>query len=175
MENIEYVILVDETGNELGVMEKLKAHKEAKLHKAFSVFLFDNQGRFLLQRRAADKYHCGGLWTNTCCSHPRPGEETGDAARRRLKEEMGIAYEPEFSFSFVYKAQFSNGLTEYELDNVFTGTYEGTPEINPKEVDSYRWITPEELLKEIEEKPEVFTPWFKIALPEVMKRLKIQP
>ena len=165
---MEHVILVNEQDECLGTMEKMEAHEKALLHRAFSVFLFNEKGEMLLQQRAIQKYHSGGLWTNTCCSHPRPEEESLDAAKRRLVEEMGIVADVKEMFHFIYRAELDQGLTEHELDHVFFGRFNGDFEINKEEVEATRYISKENLLKEVEEAPEQFTEWFKIALPEVM-------
>ncbi len=168
---LEEVILVDEHDNEIGLMEKMEAHEKALLHRAFSVFVFNKKGELLLQQRALHKYHSGGLWTNTCCSHPRKGEEVIQSAHRRLMEEMGFDCELELKHKFIYKAPFTNGLTEHELDYIFTGEYEVAPNPNPDEVASYRWIEMEQLQKEIEEHPENFTVWFRIILDQYLHTL----
>ena len=167
----EYVVLVDSDNNEIGTMEKQEAHQRSLLHRAFSVFIFNPKGELMLQQRALDKYHSGGLWTNTCCSHPRAGETTLDAAHRRLMEEMGFDCELTEKFSFIYQTPFDNGLSEHELDFVFTGVFEGMPKINPAEVASYRWITLDALQKERQESPEQFTSWFQIILKEYFEHL----
>ena len=131
---MEYVILVDTDDREIGKMEKMQAHEEACLHRAFSVFLFNDQGEMLIHRRALEKYHSGGLWTNACCSHPRPGEKTEAAAHRRLQEELGMDCPIEEQFDFLYKRSLDHGLTEHELDHVFTGTYQQLPDFNPAEI-----------------------------------------
>src|SRR5258708_11693049 len=120
-------------------MEKMEAHQKALLHRAFSVFIFNSKGEFLLQRRALTKYHSAGLWTNACCSHPRPGEETLQAAKRRLKEEIGIETDLTFKTKFTYKTEFDNGLTEHEVDHVFTGYYNEDPKLNHNEADDFKW------------------------------------
>lgn len=171
MLNKEYVVLVDANNNEIGIMEKQEAHEKALLHRAFSVFVFNSVGELMLQQRALDKYHSSGLWTNTCCSHPRAGETTLDAAHRRLSEEMGFDCELTERFSFVYQTPFDNGLSEHELDFVYTGTFDETPLINPSEVTSYRWITLENLIREVHEHPERFTSWFQIILKEYLEHL----
>ncbi|MFY8108367.1 MAG: isopentenyl-diphosphate Delta-isomerase [Bacteroidia bacterium] len=168
---LEEVILVDEHDNEIGLMEKMEAHEKALLHRAFSVFVFNKKGELLLQQRALHKYHSGGLWTNTCCSHPRKGEEVIQSAHRRLMEEMGFDCELELKHKFIYKAPFTNGLTEHELDYIFTGEYEVAPNPNPDEVASYRWIEVVQLQKEIEEHPENFTVWFRIILDQYLHTL----
>lgn len=167
----EYVVLVDEHNNELGLMEKQEAHQKALLHRAFSVFVFNDKGELLLQQRALSKYHSGGLWTNTCCSHPRAGESTLAAAHRRLQEEMGFDCELEEKFSFVYRTPFDNGLSEHELDFVYTGQFNGIPNLNSAEVESFRWISMEHLLVEVHEHPEHFTSWFQIILKEYLEHL----
>jgi isopentenyl-diphosphate Delta-isomerase len=167
----EYVVLVDEHNNEIGTMEKQEAHTKALLHRAFSVFIFNTKNELLLQQRAFSKYHSGGLWTNTCCSHPRPGENTSDAAHRRLQEEMGFDCELSEKFSFLYQTPFDNGLSEHELDFVFTGVFNGTPHLNPTEVAAYRWITLSTLEQEVDKHPEHFTIWFKLILKEYLEHL----
>ncbi|MES2778096.1 MAG: isopentenyl-diphosphate Delta-isomerase [Bacteroidota bacterium] len=161
------VILVDELDNEIGTMEKMEAHYTPHLHRAFSVFVFNNRGQMLLQQRAKSKYHSGGLWTNTCCSHPSPGEKTGDAATRRLQEEMGFTTELTEAFDFIYQAAFDNGLTEYEYDHVFIGEFEG--DINPSksEVENYCYKSFEEIKSDLQQTPWMYTEWFKIALPRL--------
>jgi isopentenyl-diphosphate delta-isomerase len=167
------VILVDEADNAIGVMEKIQAHKEPdpRLHRAFSIFVFNSEGKMLLQQRALSKYHFGGLWSNTCCSHPIPGSDINKDVHSRLQEEMGFDCELDELFTFTYKAPFNNGLTEWEMDHVFKGTYEGTIKPNQEEVEDYKWVTVEELLKDIKEHSEKYTPWFKIALDRVLERL----
>lgn len=164
---MEYVVLVDEQDNAIGTMEKQQAHVEGFLHRAFSIFIFNSDNKLLLQKRASSKYHCGGLWTNTCCSHPRETENVQDAANRRLQEEMGMQCELNAIFSFVYKAEFENGLTEHEFDHVFFGQSDQTPELNLEEVEDYRYVGLADLKKEIKEAPQNFTPWFLIALDRV--------
>ena len=165
----EEVILVDKNDNELGFMEKLLAHQTASLHRAFSVFLFDSNGKMLLQKRALSKYHSPGLWTNTCCSHPRPGENVTDAANRRLIEEMGIETKVEKAFKFIYKADLDQGLTEHELDYVFVGEYEGIIAPNSLEVSDYYYENVETIQQQMIAKPEHYTVWFKIAFPRVLE------
>lgn len=172
-EKQENVILVDEKDNEVGTEEKIKAHKNGgKLHRAFSVFIFNSKGEFMLQQRAESKYHCGGLWTNTCCSHPRPGEVTEEAAHRKLEQEMGFDTELKELFSFIYRAEFGNKLTEHELDHVFVGFYESEPKPNPEEAESWKWIGIKDLQGDIRKNPDKYTPWFKIALKRVLKYIK---
>lgn len=168
---MEYVILVDEKDNQLGLMEKMEAHEKGLLHRAFSVFLFNSKGEMLLQQRAISKYHSGGLWTNACCSHPRNGEKTIDAAHRRLEEEMGFDCAIEKAFHFIYKSALDNDLTEHELDHVFIGQYEGEIKPNPEEVESYKYIAVPELVEDVKNNPQNYTEWFKICLEEVLARI----
>ena len=168
---MEQVILVNEQDEQVGTMEKMQAHHSGRLHRAFSVFIFDRQGRMLLQQRALEKYHSAGLWTNACCSHPRPGEITMDAARRRLKEELGFETAIKPFFKFTYKAEFENGLIEHEFDHVFVGTYEGAITPNPNEVMAHRYLTIDEIEAELKRNPTEFTAWFKIAFEKVRLRV----
>ena len=141
--------MVDAEDHELGTMEKIEAHEKAVLHRAFSVFIFNDSGELMLQQRAAHKYHSPLLWTNTCCSHQRLGESNIEAGKRRLREEMGFEVDLDEKFHFIYKAEFDNGLTEHELDHVMLGYYNGEPAINPQEVASWKWIDMEVLKKEL--------------------------
>lgn len=166
----EQVVLVDRDDNGIGLMEKLEAHKKGLLHRAFSVLLFNDKKELLLQQRAFDKYHCGGLWTNTCCSHPRPEEDVEDAALRRLKEEMGIECALQKSFDFIYRAEFDNGLTEHEYDHVFFGVFSDEPVINIAEVADWKYLSPEALKKDIANNPDHYTPWFKIIIAKMDKQ-----
>ena len=163
------VILVDQQDKQTGIMEKMEAHQKGVLHRAFSVFIFDNKGRMLLQQRAATKYHGGLLWTNACCSHPYPGEETIDAVNRRLEEELGFSTPLQEIFSFTYHAEVENGLIEHEYDHVFAGTYESGIFPNEMEVASWRYETLDAIKKELEEDPHQFTTWFRIAFPSIEK------
>ena len=158
----EHVILVNESDEPQGTMEKIEAHEKALLHRAFSVFVFNDNKELMLQQRALHKYHSPGLWTNTCCSHQRMGEDSLSAGVRRLREEMGFETQLEFKGSFIYKAPFDNGLTEHELDHILVGHYNGTPQINPEEVASWRWISMDDLKTDINTHPERYTVWFKI-------------
>jgi isopentenyl-diphosphate delta-isomerase len=167
----EYVILVDEFDNPLDTMEKMKAHLEGELHRAFSVFIFNDRDELMLQQRALSKYHSPGLWTNTCCSHPREGEETIEAAHRRMKEEMGFDCEFKEAFSFTYKADVGGGLTEHEFDHVFIGRSNQPPEINREEVNDWTWKTMDEIREEMKSTPERYTVWFRIAFDEVDRHL----
>lgn len=157
------MILVDAQDNEIGVCEKMEAHQRGLLHRAFSIFILNSRNELMLQQRALDKYHSGGLWTNTCCSHPRPGEELLNAANRRLNEEMGMRCSMKPIFSFIYKTQFENGLYEHELDHVFLGITDNTPIINSGEVHNWKYLSIQETENEVKERPEQFTPWFKIC------------
>jgi len=165
----QLVVLVDENDKEIGVEEKIKAHREGRLHRAFSIFIFNSKGEMLLQQRARHKYHCGGLWTNACCSHPRPGESLNDAVHRRLKEEMGFDCELKEIFSFIYYVEFDNGLKEHEFDHVFIGLFDGEVKPNPDEVQDFKWVKIEELVKDIASNPDKYTYWFKLALPRVLE------
>jgi isopentenyl-diphosphate delta-isomerase len=160
----EQVILVDEQDREVGAGEKLRAHREGSLHRAFSVFIFDQAGRLLLQKRARRKYHSGGLWSNTACGHPRPGEETAAAARRRLREEMNLDCELHKAFDFLYRAEMDGALVEHEYDHVFVGAYEGEPEPDPSEVEDWRWVGMDELRRGLSEEPQRYSPWLKLAV-----------
>jgi isopentenyl-diphosphate delta-isomerase len=163
----EQVLLVNERDEVLGTMGKLEAHRKGALHRAFSVFLFDDQDRLLLQRRAAGKYHSAGLWTNTCCSHPRPHEALEDAARRRLKEEMGIDAPVVHRFSFIYKADLGNGLFEHELDHVYFGLWNGPADPHPEEADDWKYVTMAELDRDLRQHPELFTVWLRACWDQV--------
>ncbi len=169
----EFVVLVDEHDNEIGIEEKMKAHQGAKLHRAFSIFIFNLKGEMLLQQRARDKYHSGCLWTNATCSHPRPGENIEQAAHRRLFEEMGFDTELKKTYHFIYKAEFDQGLTEHEFDHVFIGQYDGPINLNYEEADDYKWIDLETLQKDLKANPDKYTVWFKIAFDKVLKMQKI--
>lgn len=158
------VILVNENDQEIGSEEKLQAHIDGLLHRALSVLIFNSSGELLLQRRALDKYHSPGLWTNTCCSHPRPGEDTAAAAHRRLNEEMGMKAMLTHGISFIYKAEFDNSLTEHELDHVFVGISDDLPELNPDEAMEYKYISPDHLIEDMKENPSNYTVWFRIIM-----------
>ena len=167
----EKVILVDENDTQVGLMPKLEAHQKGLLHRAFSVFIFNSNYQLLLQKRAVSKYHSGGLWTNTCCSHPREGEETINAANRRLIEEMGIKTNIRKVFDFIYKAKLDNELTENEFDHVFYGLYNEDPIINTEEADDFKWMDMETLNNDIAVNGQNYTVWFKIAFDYFYKYL----
>lgn len=169
----EKVILVTPQDKPIGLMPKLEAHKKAVLHRAFSVFIFNDKGQLLLQQRALNKYHSPGLWTNTCCSHQRKGETNIQAGRRRLKEEMGIECNLKELFWFVYKAPFANGLTEHELDHVMIGSFNKNPIINKVEVASYNWKTIDDVARDMKANPNKYTVWFKIIFNEYITYLKL--
>jgi len=158
----EKVILVDRNDNQIGLMEKIEAHRKGLLHRAFSVFVLNYKNELMLQQRASQKYHSPLLWTNTCCSHQRAGETTIEAGNRRLQEEMGFTTPLKQLFSFIYKAPFDNGLIEYELDHVMIGYYNENPIINPIEVENWKWIHIENVREKLEENPQEYTIWFKI-------------
>ena len=163
------VILVDNNDVAIGSMDKMEAHEKALLHRAFSVFIFNSRGEMLLQQRADKKYHSGGLWTNACCSHPSPGEDTDKAAARRLKEELGFTVDLKKAFTFTYRTDFENGLTENEFDHVYTGIYDGRIVADVDEVKSYRFIPMHEIEISIGCDPAKYTSWFVIAFPEIKK------
>jgi isopentenyl-diphosphate Delta-isomerase len=165
--NTAEVIVVNEKDEVLGKEEKMKAHIDGLLHRAFSVFIFNGKGEMLLQQRAIEKYHSGGLWTNACCSHPAPNENTEAAALRRLQEEMGFTTTITKQFDFVYKASFDNGLTEHEFDHVFTGLYEGAINFNPDEVMDYCYTEMDRIANSLQANPEQYTAWFQLAFPKV--------
>ncbi|WP_411273441.1 isopentenyl-diphosphate Delta-isomerase [Daejeonella sp.] len=169
----DLLILVDEDDNELGFLDKVSTHQNGVLHRAFSVFIFNSMGFLMLQRRAMDKYHSPGLWSNTCCSHPRQAETTPDACSRRLAEEMGITCRLTFAFTFTYRAEFGNGLIEHEFDHVYFGKSDKIPKLNPEEVMDWKYIPINELQKDIVTYPENFTEWLKICLPKVVQHIDI--
>ena len=167
------VILVNEKDEPVGVMEKIEAHKRGgTLHRAFSILVFNKKGELMLQLRSKKKYHAGGLWTNTVCSHPRPGETTEEAAKRRLMEEMGFTTELKEVGSFIYRADVGNGLTEYEYDHVFVGFYEGLPKPNPEEADGWKWMDFEAVVRDVKKNPEHYTPWFRILLDKMADTIR---
>lgn len=168
----EEVILVDENDAVLGLMEKMEAHEKGVLHRAFSVFVLNAKNELLLQQRALTKYHSGGLWTNTCCSHPRNGEDTLAAAHRRLQEEMGFDCEMVKLLDFIYRAELDKGLIEHEFDHVFVGRWEGIPKINKEEVADYAWLDVDVLENDMQQHPEKYTAWFKIIYQKFLSHVR---
>lgn len=162
---MEHVILVDTNDTPIGTMEKMEAHQQGLLHRAFSILLFNSKGEILLQKRAASKYHSGGLWTNTCCSHPLPGEAMEDAVQRKLYQEMGIRHlSLDFAYKFIYKTKLEKGLTEHEYDYVFVGQFDGAPRVNPDEVEDWKFQSLQSVRKDVREHPDKFSSWFKLIL-----------
>ena len=169
---MEKVVLVDKNDYPIGTMEKMEAHEKGVLHRAFSVFGFNDNDELMLQQRALSKYHSPGLWTNTCCSHPREGEKTMDAAHRRMMEEMGFDCNFEEAFHFIYNSDVGQGLTEHELDHIFIGHSNKQPKINPNEVNDWKYMSMDSVRDEMKSNPENFTVWFRIAFDEVESYLK---
>lgn len=169
----EKVILVNEKDEQIGLMPKLEAHEKAVLHRAFSVFVFNDKGELMLQQRALHKYHSPGLWTNTCCSHQRDGESNLAAGKRRLQEEMGFTTSLKEVGSFIYKAPFDNGLTEYEYDHILTGKFNYSPKLNPEEVADYKWMPLEDVKVDIALNPQSYTEWFKIIFDKFYEDINI--
>jgi isopentenyl-diphosphate delta-isomerase len=165
--NTHEIILVNNADEQVGTAEKMEAHYKALLHRAFSVFIFNAKGEMLLQQRALSKYHSAGLWTNACCSHPRPGEETINGAKRRLNEELGFTVDVKKVFDFIYRAKFDNGLTENEFDHVFIGQYNGLINPNPNEVMNYCYKPMKKIKEELQTNPQIYTAWFIIAFPKI--------
>jgi isopentenyl-diphosphate delta-isomerase len=161
---MEQVILVDEHDRVVGAMDKMEAHQRGVLHRAFSILIFNSKGEMLLQKRSQSKYHSGGLWTNACCSHPAPHENMTDATRKRLKHEMGIDLQPEFAYKFIYKSKLDQELTEYELDHVFTGIFDGVPQINTEEVEDWKFVNLNTLRHDMQAHPDDYTVWFKLIM-----------
>ena len=168
----EKVILVDKNDNQVGLMPKLEAHEKGVLHRAFSIFIFNSKYELLLQKRSSSKYHSGGLWTNTCCSHPREGEDILDAANRRLDEEMGIKTSLRKVYDFIYKAELDNQLTEHEFDHVFYGVFDNDPILNIDEAEDFKWVDMETLNNDIIKDEDNYTVWFKIAFEYFYNYLK---
>lgn len=169
----EQVILVNEKDEQIGLMPKMEAHEKALLHRAFSVFIFNDNNELMLQQRAFSKYHSPGLWTNTCCSHQREGESNLEAGKRRLFEEMGFVTDLKETTSFIYKAPFDNGLTEHELDHIMVGHYNQEPVINPNEVESWKWMDLEDVKVDMALHPEHYTAWFKIIFDKFYKHINL--
>ena len=166
---MEHVILVNEQDQQLGIMEKMAAHIVPRLHRAFSIFVFNSEGKLLLQQRALSKYHSPGLWTNTCCSHPQNGETMEQATARRLMEEMGMRCEMHEVFTFIYKAPVGLGLIEHEFDHVWFGHSDDTPVINTDEVASYKYMSLDDIADDMKAHPEAYTEWFKISFEQIVK------
>lgn len=164
---MDYVVLTDEQDNELGVMEKLRAHEEGRLHRAVSVFIFNSKDELLLQRRALTKYHSGGLWTNTCCGHPWQGETYQDAAKRRLAEEMGLHCELKYLLNFTYSAKLDNALTECEIDHAYIGYSDAIPVIDKREAAGYEYVDMDVIAQRLQQTPEIFTVWFRLIFNRV--------
>ena len=167
----KHVILVDENDVPMGTMEKIEAHEKGELHRAYSIFIFNSKKELLLQRRALNKYHSPGLWTNTCCSHPQPFENIIDSAHERLKEEMGFDCALKNVFHFIYKTEFDNELTEHELDHVFLGNYNENPQINIQEVMDWKFVPVSEIKQSLKSNPELYTSWFKIVFTKVLEHI----
>jgi isopentenyl-diphosphate delta-isomerase len=167
-ESEERVILVDGNDVEIGTAGKLEVHRTGALHRAFSVFVMSSGGEMLLQRRAHDKYHCGGLWSNTACGHPRPGEDTGAAAVRRTREEMGFTCDLRPASVMLYRTDVGGGLLEHEYDHLFVGQFDGEPSPSKAEVAEWRWVDTETVLAEVADDEGRFTPWFRLALPKIL-------
>jgi len=161
---MEQVILVDTNDQPVGAMEKMQAHRQGALHRAFSIMIHNSKGEVLLQKRAQGKYHSGGLWTNACCSHPNPGDEMLAAVQKKLKHEMGMEVLPVFAFKFMYRADVGNGLTEHEYDHVYMGTSDESPEINKHEVQDWKFMDTASLFEDVANRPGVYTPWFRFIL-----------
>jgi len=170
----ELVILVNENDEQIGLMPKLEAHEKGLLHRAFSIFILNNDNKIMLQQRAKDKYHSPLLWTNTCCSHQRSNESNLDAGKRRLYEEMGFETPLTELFSFIYKAPFDNGLTEHELDHVMIGYFNEDPKINTEEVESWKWKSIEDIQTDIKINPNAYTAWFKIIFDKFHHHIEAQ-
>ena len=168
----ENLILVDDNDNQIGTMAKMEVHRKGLLHRAFSVFIINKKNELLLQQRAFSKYHSPGLWTNTCCSHQNEGETSIEAAKRRLNQEMGMSTSLEFLFSFIYKAEFQNGLIEHEYDHVIIGRSNQEPKVDKNEVESWKWVSVDLILKDLEVNQDKYTVWFKIIFKQFYNYLK---
>lgn len=168
MDNAEHIILVDHQDNPIGTMEKMEAHRTGLLHRAFSIFIFNSNGELLLQQRALDKYHSPGKWTNTCCSHPRPNEQTEEAAHRRLKEEIGIRCDLKYGFNFIYRASLINDLIEHEYDHVFFGLSDTPPLPDAKEVASFKYMNLDDLEDDLTTNPDFYSAWLKICFSQIV-------
>jgi len=169
----DHVILVDKNDNEIGIMPKMEAHEKALLHRAFSVFILNDKNELMLQKRANHKYHSPALWSNTCCSHQQKGESSIEAGERRLYEELGFKAQLEEMFTFIYKAEFDNGLTEHELDHVLIGNYNGVPNLNSEEVEDWKWVNIETVADDLRKNESVYTEWFKIVFEAFYEKIKV--
>lgn len=167
------IILVDKRDRQIGTADKITPHRTGALHRAFSVFIFNANRELMLQKRAKGKYHSGGLWSNTCCSHPRLGETARQAAHRRLREEMGFSTKLTKMFSFIYRVKFSNGLIEHEFDHVFVGRYDGAPQVNPAEAEAWKWVGLGALRRDLRLNPRRYSFWLKKALPRVARHISV--
>jgi len=168
----DFVILVDKNDKKIGLMPKMEAHEKGVLHRAFSVFIFNDKNELMLQKRNVNKYHSPGLWTNTCCSHQKDGESNINAGKRRLKEEMGFCVDLNELDSFIYYVKFDNELIEHELDHILVGEYNGSFNVNPKEVDEWKWLTLDKIKDDIKTNPNNYTEWFKIIMDNYYNQLK---
>jgi isopentenyl-diphosphate delta-isomerase len=169
----DHVVLVDDLDRELGTMDKLQAHKEGRLHRAFSIFIFNAAGEMLIHQRAENKYHTGLLWSNACCSHPLPGESIDDALQRKLYQEMGFFCPLEHAFSFTYRAELDNGLIEHEIDHVYIGQFDEAPNPNPSEVSDWKFVPIPVLKKDMLGQPQKYTPWFRMLFDQVVARTEV--
>ena len=161
---MDQVVLVDTSDQEVGSMEKMEAHQKGALHRAFSILLFNSKGELLLQKRAKTKYHSGGLWTNTCCSHPLPGESMHHATHRKLIQEMGIPLHTEFAFKFTYKIKLDHDLIEHEIDHVYVGLFDGEPQPNENEAEDWKFFPLDKLREDMRLNPQDYTYWFKVII-----------
>jgi len=168
----DFVILVDKNDKKIGLMPKMEAHEKGVLHRAFSVFIFNDKNELMLQKRNVNKYHSPGLWTNTCCSHQKDGESNINAGKRRLEEEMGFCVDLNELDSFIYYVKFDNGLIEHELDHILVGEYNGNFNVNPEEVDEWKWLTLDKIKDDIKRNPNNYTEWFKIIMDNYYNELK---
>ena len=166
------VILVDSLDNEIGIQDKMEAHIEGALHRAFSIFIFNSSGQMLLHRRALNKYHSGGQWTNACCSHPIPNKPIEDTLHERLQFEMGMNCELQFRFTFLYKAFVEPDLQEHELDHIYFGMTDQIPQPNPEEVAEWKYMSLDSIQNELNERPSIYTPWFKLLFPQILKNVQ---
>lgn len=169
---MDHVILVNEEDDPIGTMEKMEAHREGLLHRAFSVLVFNSKGEMLLQKRAKSKYHSAGLWSNACCSHPKPGENTDDAAKRRMKEELGIDIQPKYLYKFKYKVELENDLIENEFDHVYVCQFDGEPTINRSELDGFSYVSLDELKLQLSQSPHLYTYWLNLIVNEYTRHNK---